>query len=158
MGMTQVLSIVHQRVREALSVVPVHRAESAASDSAERNPKGDVCQAFDLVADALIHEELKTLCPNGIVFSEERVDETVFGNQPARYRFVVAMPIPGFSREERTRVCSSRRQSCIISASFASDEPGQGLPCLCVPHLTWRMLHHVGRSRFQRAPEPAVES
>ena len=94
MGMAKVLSIVHQRVREALSVAPVQRAESAGSDSDERNPKGDVRQAFDLVADALIHEELKALCPNGTVYSEERVDETVFGNHPARYRFVVD-PVDG---------------------------------------------------------------
>ncbi len=79
MDMPQVLSIVHQRLREALSVVPAYRAESATSDSLERNPKGDLCQGFDLVADTLIHEELKTLGPSGIVHSEERVDETVFG-------------------------------------------------------------------------------
>ncbi len=93
-GMGEVLSIVHRRVREALAVVPVHRTGLAAGASDELNPKGDVCQAFDRVADALIHEELETLCSNGIVLSEERVDGTVFGDQPAQYWFVVD-PVDG---------------------------------------------------------------
>jgi myo-inositol-1(or 4)-monophosphatase len=94
MDMPQVLLALHRRLREALSADPDYRADPAISDSGERNPKGDVCQTFDLVADALIHEELKALCPNATVYSEERVDETVFGSQPGRYRFVVD-PVDG---------------------------------------------------------------
>ena len=127
MDIPQVLSVLHQRLREALSVVPAHRAEPATSGSGERNPKGDVCQGFDLVADALIHEELKTLCPNAIVCSEERVDETVFGNQPGRYRFVVD-PVDGSDNFGRGLPLSALSIAVLaVEGSLAVDDVAHAL-------------------------------
>ncbi len=96
MDMARILAAVHGRVRVALAGL----AGTVANRSGELNPKGDVSQPFDLVADHLIRQELETLCSSGVVLSEERAEDTVFGRQPPRYRFVVD-PVDGSDNHMR---------------------------------------------------------
>ncbi len=90
----------HRRVREAVAngVPDVGGADEP--PPGELNPKGDVRQAFDLIADELSHRELNTLCTSGVVLSEERDEVYAFGPQPPRYRFVVD-PVDGSDNHAR---------------------------------------------------------
>ena len=100
MDMARILAAVHRRVRAALAKTRPDLAGTVANASGEVNPKGDVRQPFDLVADNLIRLELETLCSSGVMLSEERADDVVFGPQPPRYRFVID-PVDGSDNHMR---------------------------------------------------------
>lgn len=100
MDMARILEAVHRRVRAALAGTGPDLVRTVANTSGQVNPKGDVSQPFDLVADDLIRRELERLCSSGVVLSEERGDEVVFGRQPPRYRFVVD-PVDGSDNHMR---------------------------------------------------------
>ncbi len=99
-SMTWRLQVLHRRVREAVANGVPDVGCAVENLSGELNPKGDVRQAFDLIADELIHQELKTLCTSGVVLSEERAEAHAFGPQPPRYRFVVD-PVDGSDNYRR---------------------------------------------------------
>ncbi len=100
MDMTQILAVVHRRVRATLAETPLDPAGPVANVSNELNPKGDVQQPFDLAADKRIRQELEALCFSGVILSEERAEGLAFGRQPPQYRFVVD-PVDGSDNHGR---------------------------------------------------------
>ena len=87
-SMTWRLLGLHQRLREAVANGVPDVGCAVENPSGELNPKGDVRQSFDLIADELIHRELKTFCTSGVVLSEERAEVHPFGppRQPVHFR------------------------------------------------------------------------
>ena len=90
----------HRRVREAVANGIPDGGDAVEAPPGELNPKGDVRQTFDVIADELIHRELEALCPSGVVLSEERAEDYTFGPQPPHYRFIVD-PVDGSDNHGR---------------------------------------------------------
>ncbi len=87
----------HAGLREQLGR-PVGNAARAPTVS--RNPKGDVQQAFDVLADRWVREWLRDHFASGVILSEETSAPDVFGSGDARYRFVVD-PVDGSDNHGR---------------------------------------------------------
>lgn len=99
-SMTRMLLGLHRRVREAVANGIPDAGGAVEDPTGKLNPKGDVRQAFDVIADEAIHRELETLCSSGVVLSEERSGVHTFGPQPPRYRFIVD-PVDGSDNHGR---------------------------------------------------------
>ena len=99
-SMTRMLTGLHRRVRAAVANGVSDVGTTVEHRPGELNPKGDVRQAFDVIADETIHRELEALFPSGVVLSEERADDYAFGPQPPRYRFIVD-PVDGSDNHGR---------------------------------------------------------
>ena len=100
MSMTQVLLDLHRKVREAVANGIPDVGGAVEDRTGKLNPKGDVRQAFDVIADETIRRGLETLCSSGVVLSEECAEAHTFGPQPPRYRFIVD-PVDGSDNHGR---------------------------------------------------------
>ena len=107
-----------------------------------RNPKGDVQQPYDVVADAVILSVLEEHVGNGILWSEES-GEIQFGDGRPLYRFVVD-PVDGSDNWGRGLPLSA-----VSVAVLPADSP------IMPDEVRWAMVGDLrghGRPRSRRIP------
>ena len=84
----KLLTELHTVVRAALTI-----PRRTNDPPRRRNPKGDVSQSFDLIAEQCAHEYLRHEAPHGVLLSEES-GALELGPAPPEFRFVLD-PVDG---------------------------------------------------------------